>query len=141
MTEGSGSLPLSRQAPTNRRLTTVTLEDSPAPVVALKTGVLNAGALALIVVAAAAPLGLIAGYGPIGFLVGGIGAPAGFIIAAVVLALFIVGLLAMTRYMTKPGTFYAYIGQGLGATLGTAAAALAISAYLVISIGGNILRF
>ncbi|WP_404434223.1 APC family permease [Microbacterium lacus] len=111
-------------------------ENSPVPAVTLKSGVLTAGGIALIVVAAAAPLSLIAGYGPIGFLVGGIGAPAGFLIAGVVLAMFIVGILAMTRFVTKPGTFYAYIGEGLGPSAGTGAAALAITAYLTINIGG-----
>ncbi|RXZ68088.1 APC family permease [Agromyces albus] len=114
----------------------MTQEDSPAPVVTLKSGVLTAGGIALIVVAAAAPLSLIAGYGPIGFLVGGIGAPAGFLVAGVVLAMFVVGILAMTRFVAKPGTFYAYIGEGLGPAAGTAAASLAITAYLTINIGG-----
>lgn len=111
-------------------------ETSSAPTVTLKSGVLTAGGIALIVVAAAAPLSLIAGYGPIGFLVGGIGAPAGFLIAGVVLAMFIVGILAMTKFVSKPGTFYAYIAEGLGPAAGTAAAVLAIAAYLTISIGG-----
>ncbi|MBT2483560.1 MULTISPECIES: APC family permease [unclassified Microbacterium] len=114
----------------------MTQADSPVPVVTLKSGVLTAGGIALIVVAAAAPLSLIAGYGPIGFLVGGIGAPAGFLVAGVVLAMFVVGILAMTRFVAKPGTFYAYIGEGLGPAAGTAAAALAITAYLTINIGG-----
>lgn len=114
----------------------MTQENSLDPVVTLKSGVLTAGGIALIVVAAAAPLSLIAGYGPIGFLVGGIGAPAGFLVAGVVLAMFVVGILAMTRFVTKPGTFYAYIGEGLGPSAGTAAAALAISAYVTINIGG-----
>ncbi|MHA7279786.1 APC family permease [Arthrobacter sp. MDT2-2] len=114
----------------------MTQENSPAPVVTLKSGVLTAGGIALIVVAAAAPLSLIAGYGPIGFLVGGIGAPAGFLVAGVVLALFVIGILAMTRFVAKPGTFYAYIGEALGPAAGTAAATLAITAYLVINIGG-----
>jgi amino acid transporter len=109
---------------------------SSAPAVTLKSGVLTAGSIALIVVAAAAPLSLIAGYGPIGFLVGGIGAPAGFLIAGVVLAMFVVGILAMTRFVSKPGTFYAYIGEGLGPAAGTASAVLAITAYLTINIGG-----
>jgi amino acid transporter len=114
----------------------MTQEDPPAPAVTLKSGVLTAGGIALIVVAAAAPLSLIAGYGPIGFLVGGIGAPAGFLVAGVVLAMFVVGMLAMTRFVAKPGTFYAYIGEGLGPAAGTAAATLAIAAYLTINVGG-----
>ncbi|SEI15086.1 MULTISPECIES: APC family permease [unclassified Leifsonia] len=114
----------------------MTLEDSPARAVSLKSGILTAGGIALIVVAAAAPLGLIAGYGPLGFLVGGIGAPAGFLVAGIVLALFVVGILAMARYIGRPGTFYAYVGEALGPAAGTAAAALAIVAYLVINIGG-----
>ncbi|MEU4455561.1 APC family permease [Nocardioides sp. NPDC023903] len=103
---------------------------------ALKSGVLTAGGIALIVVAAAAPLALIAGYGPIGFLVGGIGAPAGFIVAGAVLALFMTGILVMTRHVDRPGAFYAYIARGLGPSAGTGAASVAIVAYLTVNIGG-----
>ncbi|WP_200329019.1 APC family permease [Leucobacter sp. L43] len=114
----------------------MTITDPPNKPDELKSGVLGAGSIALIVIAAAAPLALIAGYGPIGFLVAGIGAPAGFLIAGIVVALFIVGVVSMTRYIKRPGAFYTYIGQTLGRPSGNASATLAISAYLLVQVGG-----
>lgn len=105
------------------------------PDTSLKRGVLGTWAVVFLVVSAAAPLNLIAGYGPLGYLVGGIGAPAGFLIAGAVLGLFVVGLMAMTRYVDRPGTFYAYIGAGLGRRMAQGAAAVALFAYLAIQVG------
>lgn len=103
----------------------------------LKTGAMGVWGVVFLVISAAAPLNLIAGYGPLGYIVGGVGAPAGFLLAGLVLALFVLGFMAMTRHVDRPGTFYAYIEAGLGRRLGGAAAAVALFAYLAIHIGGS----
>jgi amino acid transporter len=103
----------------------------------LKRGVLGTWGVVFLVVSAAAPLNLIAGYGPLGYLAGGIGAPVGFVLAGLVLALFVVGFMAMTRYVDRPGTFYAYIESGLGNRLGQSAAAVALFGYLAVQVSGT----
>lgn len=101
----------------------------------LKPGVLGVTAVAFLVISAAAPLNLLAGYGPLGYMVGGLGAPVGFILAGLVLATFVAGFMAMTRYIDRPGTFYAYVERGLGKDLGRGAAAVALISYLAIQVG------
>ncbi|MEU6228487.1 APC family permease [Streptomyces sp. NPDC047042] len=101
----------------------------------LKPGVLGVTAVAFLVVSAAAPLNLLAGYGPLGYMVGGLGAPVGFVLAGLVLATFVAGFMAMSRYMHRPGTFYAYVERGLGKDLGRGAAAVALISYLAIQVG------
>src|SRR3981081_4531821 len=48
----------------------------------------------------------------------GIGTPAGFLFATVVLTIFSVGYVAMSRKVTAAGGFYSYISHGLGRELG-----------------------
>ncbi len=57
----------------------------------LKTGVLGTGSLIFMVVAAAAPLTVMAGVAPLAIAVGGIGAPVGYLAAGLVLTVFAVG--------------------------------------------------
>jgi len=61
----------------------------------------------------------------------GIGAPAGFLVATVVLTLFAIGFVEMARYITTAGAFYGFITHGLGQVWGMAAGALATMAYVV----------
>lgn len=55
---------------------------------------------------------ILVGYGQ------GVGAPAGFMFAAIVLVIFSVGYVAMARKKTTAGGFYSYISHGLGRELG-----------------------
>lgn len=55
---------------------------------------------------------IMVGYGQ------GLGAPAGFMFAAIVLVIFSVGYVAMARKKTTAGGFYSYISHGLGRELG-----------------------
>lgn len=92
----------------------------------------------LMVVAAAAPLGTVAGLLPVLIATSGSpGAPLFFLIAAVILWLFAVGFTAMTKYIPNAGAFYSYIQAGLGRHLGTASAALALGSYTVLLIAVN----
>ncbi|UOY02678.1 APC family permease [Blastococcus sp. PRF04-17] len=91
--------------------------------------------LAFFVVAAAGPLLVVAGFAPLAFLIGGIGAPGAQLVAALVLLLFAVGFTRMALRIRNPGAFYSYIGRSLGRPMGGGAAFLALGAYSAIAIG------
>jgi amino acid transporter len=93
-------------------------------------GNLGVPAIVLMVVAAAAPLSTIGGNVPIGMALGDTtGVPPAFLIAGVIFLLFAASFVAMSKYVSDTGAFYAYIQQGLGKALGTGAALLALPAY------------
>ena len=97
------------------------------------TGRLGPGAIVFMVVAAAAPLTVIAGSVPIGIAVGnGAGYPAMYVIAAIVLFFFAVGFTAMTRHVPNAGAFYSYIGTGLGRGAGLGSALVALVSYITV---------
>ena len=87
------------------------------------------------VVAAAAPLTVMAGAAPLAFRLGGIGTPGAYVAAGVVFMLFALGFTAMSEHVTNAGAFYAYIAHGLGKPLGVGAALIAVFSYSVICIG------
>jgi amino acid transporter len=96
-------------------------------------GRLGPGAIVFMVVAAAAPLTVIAGSVPIGIAAGnGAGYPAMYIVAAVVLFFFAVGFTAMTRHVPNAGAFYSYIGTGLGRGAGLGSALVALISYITV---------
>ncbi|PRY50191.1 amino acid/polyamine/organocation transporter (APC superfamily) [Geodermatophilus tzadiensis] len=101
----------------------------------LKRGVLGTGSLVFMVVAAAAPLTVMAGVAPLAILVGGVGAPVGYLAAGLVLTVFAVAFTRMTRFVGSAGAFYAYIAQALGRGWGLAAALLALVSYNALQIG------
>lgn len=83
------------------------------------TGTLGVGSIVFMVVAAAAPLTVVAGAVPLGVALGtGAAFPATFLICAAVLVPFAVGFCAMTRHVPEAGAFYAYIQRGLGSAPG-----------------------
>ncbi|MDQ2755665.1 MAG: APC family permease [Actinomycetota bacterium] len=85
------------------------------------------------VVAAAAPLTVVAGTVPIGIAVGnGAGFPLIYIVCSAILMLFAVGFTTMTRHIPNAGGFYAYIGQGLGRSAGLGSAFLAVLSYTAV---------
>src|SRR6478672_1317146 len=72
-------------------------------------------------VATAAPITAMVGNVPIAIGFGnGSGAPAGYLVATIVLGLFGVGYAAMARHITATGAFYGFISHGLGRVLGMA---------------------
>ncbi|WAC69426.1 APC family permease [Microbacterium sp. SL75] len=98
-------------------------------------GSLGVTAIIFMVVAAASPLTVVGGAGPLGILIGnGVGYPALYAVSAVILLLFAVGLAAMTRHVPRPGAFFTYIGYGLGRPSGLAAAWTAILTYTTIQV-------
>ncbi|SFE54051.1 APC family permease [Blastococcus tunisiensis] len=106
---------------------------TPEPVVRGLSGSLGVGAIVLMVVAAAAPLTVVAGSVPIGIAVGnGAGYPAAYIVSAVILALFAVGFVAMTPHVPQAGAFFSYVQRGLGRGAGLGAALVALITYVTI---------
>lgn len=79
------------------------------------------------VIAAAAPLTVVVALFPV--IIGsgnGIGIAGAFVAVALVLLLFAVGYVAMSKHITNAGAFYAYITKGIGRPMGLGSASLAI---------------
>ncbi len=103
---------------------------------ALRADRLGTGGLLLSVLAATAPLMVVAGVMPTTFAVMGIvGQPLLFVALGVVLVLFSVGYAEMSRHVHNAGAFYAYISRGLGGTAGASAALVALVAYNALQVG------
>ncbi|GAA3472559.1 APC family permease [Nonomuraea roseola] len=83
-------------------------------------------------VATAAPITAMTGNVPIVVAFGnGLGVPAGYLFATVVLTIFSVGYTAMSKHITAAGAFYGYISHGLGQVVGMVSGLLATMAYVV----------
>ena len=80
---------------------------------------------------------VLVGYGQ------GVGAPAAFLFAMVVLVIFSVGYVAMAREKTTAGGFYSYISYGLGRVIGIGTGYGALVAYSVFeaSLAGGFAYF
>ncbi|MGD6745850.1 APC family permease [Streptomyces sp. BH106] len=107
----------------------------PSASTGLRTGTLGTSDIAFFVISAAAPLTVMAGVAPIAIALGGVGAPAGYLLAGITLAVFAIGFTAMSRHVTGGGAFYSYITQGLGRPAGIGAALLAMVGYNGMEIG------
>lgn len=102
----------------------------------LRKNSLGVGAVTFLVVSAAAPLTAVAGGVPLSMLLGnGAGIPGTFLIVTLLLLLFAVGYVAMSRHVKNAGAFYAYTSRGLGGVLGGAAAIIAIVSYSCMQVG------
>jgi amino acid transporter len=96
----------------------------------LKRGAIGVVGILFFVLSAQAPLTGIGGALPLAVALGnGAGAPAAYLVVGLIIALFAVGFIAMSRHVTDEGAFYAYIGRGLGRRLGTGSALLALWSY------------
>ena len=109
------------------------------------TAGLRAGSVGLVgvlfmAVANAAPITAMSFNVPIAIGFGnGLGAPAGFLFATIVLTFFTVGYVAMARHITTTGAFMGFISHGLGQITGMASGLLAAVAYIIFEgslIGG-----
>ncbi|MFD7257093.1 APC family permease [Streptomyces sp. NPDC059874] len=101
----------------------------------LRRAALGTADISFFVVSAAAPLTVMAGVAPVAILLGGIGAPAGYLLAGITLAVFAIGFTTMSRHVRSGGAFYAYITRGLGKRVGIGAALLALIGYNGMEIG------
>jgi amino acid transporter len=98
----------------------------------LKPNAVGLMAVVFMAVATAAPITAMVGNVPIAVGFGnGAYAPAGYIVATVVLSLFALGYSAMARHITATGAFYGFISYGLGRVVGMGAGALTTLAYVV----------
>ena len=110
----------------------------------LRKGAVGLGGVLFLTVTGAAPISamlfnvpIMVGYGQ------GVGAPAAFEFAAVVLVVFAVGYVAMARKKTTAGGFYSYISHGLGRELGIGTGYGSVVAYSVFeaSLAGGFAYF
>jgi amino acid transporter len=93
-------------------------------------------AVLFFVLSGVAPLTVAAGVIPTAYGTTGLtGIPAAFIVIAIVLAIFAVGYMAMTRYITNSGAFYAFISRGIGRVIGVGAALVALLSYSFLQVG------
>ncbi len=97
---------------------------------------LSTASLVFIIIAASAPLTVLAGGIPTNFAVAGLlGVPQTYIVLGLLLVLFAIGYTAMSRQIQNAGAFYAYVTEGLGNRQGIAAAILALVSYNMMQIG------
>ena len=102
----------------------------------LKRRSLGVADIVFFVVAASAPLTVVAGGVPVSFAVTSLrGIPLVYVIIAAILLVFTVGYAAMSRHVTNAGAFYTYVSKGLGHAWGVAAALVALVAYNAMQIG------
>lgn len=96
---------------------------------------LGLASLVFFVVAAASPLTGLIGAMPVAILEGnGAGISGIYVLSGLILLLFAVGFITMSKYIKNSGAFYAYISAGLGSKLGVSGLGLAILAYAAIQI-------
>lgn len=104
-----------------------------APARTLKPNALGLAGVVFFVFAAQAPLVGMAGAVPVAVGIGsGPGVPAAYLAAGILILVFAVGFVAMGRHVVDAGAFYMYIRAGLGRTLGSGSATVALFAYLTI---------
>jgi len=110
----------------------------------LRKGAIGLGGVLFLTVTGAAPISamlfntpIVVGYGQ------GVGAPAAFMFATIVLVVFSVGYVAMARKKTTAGGFYSYISHGLGRELGIGTGYASVVAYSVFeaSLAGGFAYF
>lgn len=113
------------------------LGDAPGPVPARRLrGNLGVPAIVFMVVAAAAPLGVVGGVFPLGIASGnGAGFPATFVVSTVILLLFAVGFTALTPFVQEAGAFFSYIRQSLGFSIGIGFGFVALVSYVALEAG------
>jgi amino acid transporter len=103
---------------------------------ALARNRLGVPSVVFFVLSAAIPLTFVAGVVTTGYAVTGVtGFPVAFIVVALLLALFAVGYVAMSRHITNAGAFYTYVTHGLGKPAGVAASWIALLAYTALQVG------
>lgn len=97
---------------------------------ALRAGSIGVLGILFFVLSAQAPLTGIVGASPLAAALGnGAGAPGAYLIVGVVIVIFAVGFVAMSRRIQANGAFYAYVTAAFGRKTGAGAAWLALLAY------------
>lgn len=97
---------------------------------ALRAGSIGVLGILFFVLSAQAPLTGIVGASPLAAALGnGAGAPGAYLIVGIVIVIFAVGFVAMSRKVQGNGAFYAYVTAAFGRTTGAGTAWLALLAY------------
>jgi amino acid transporter len=106
-----------------------------ADVFKLKPGAVGLVGVLFLTVTGSAPISAMLFNTPISVGFGnGIGTPAGFIIATIVLTIFGVAYVAMARKVTTAGGFYSFISHGLNRELGMSSGFAMVAAYSVFEV-------
>ena len=101
----------------------------------LKPGAVGLIGVLFLTVTGSAPISAMLFNTPISVGYGnGIGTPAGFIVATIVLTIFGVAYVAMARKVTTAGGFYSFISHGLTRELGMSAGFAMVAAYSVFEV-------
>lgn len=104
----------------------------PDSVQRLKRNAVGTFGVIFMAVATAAPITAMVGNVPIAVGFGnGSHAPAGYLVATIVLGLFAIGYATMAKHITSTGAFYGYISHGLGRVVGMASGLIITMAYVV----------
>ena len=112
------------------------LRDEPSAPARRLRGNLGVASIVFMVVAAAAPLGVIGGVVPLGIAAGnGAGFPATFVVSTVILLFFAAGFTALTPYVEDAGAFFSYVRTALGFPAGIGIAFVALVSYVAIEAG------
>lgn len=99
----------------------------------LRAGSVGVLGILFFVLSAQAPLTGIAGASPLAIALGnGAGAPGAYLVIGVVIIVFAIGFIAMSRRIQAQGAFYAYVTEGLGRKVGAGSAWLVLMAYATI---------
>lgn len=97
-------------------------------------GQLGTADIIFMILACAAPLGVLGGLVPLAFAFGnGAGTPGTMLLICLVMLIFAVGYVRMIPHVRNVGAFYAYIATSLNKQVGVAAAYVAIIAYICAS--------
>lgn len=101
----------------------------------LRTNRLGVTSIVFFVVAAAAPLVGMTGGVPVAIGLGNGAAVSGaYVAVGLTLLLFSVGYATMSQHVTNTGAFFAYVGRGLGVTMGVGSAFVSLVAYLAVQL-------
>lgn len=99
----------------------------------LKPNAVGLVGVVFMVVAFSAPITAMTGNVPVAVGYGnGLGAPAGFVVACVILTIFSIGFVAMAKHITAAGAFYTFVSRGIGRPLGLGAGVMSLLAYMMI---------
>ncbi|WP_224400096.1 APC family permease [Corynebacterium poyangense] len=96
---------------------------------------LGTNSIVFMVLAAAAPITVVAANFPIIFMEShSAGAPLMILCAALILLLFSVGFVKMVPLVPEAGAFYSYVEKGLGTRLGMGTAGIALFSYILLTV-------
>lgn len=96
------------------------------------SGNMGVGELVMSVLAFSSPLTTVAGFIPVLLIFSGHSAPGIYLLLTLMLLIFSVGFVQMSRSVRNPGGFYSFVTAGLGKPAGLGGALLALFGYIFI---------